>query len=98
MKDKTLRQGNSFILLDVSHIWCKVSSYAIHEDVKLYLENLDKMIDEAGDVDTIFLTGKSPIWLYLIVVARIIQKKPNCTITYSKPTSKGNRAYKIYPF
>lgn len=88
----------NFYFLDVTTIWSKVSNYCIMEDFPIYIKNLDKFLETIKDDGCVMLTGKSPIWLYGLVVARIIQKKPGITIHYSKPTQTGNRSYKIYPY
>ena len=99
MTERTYPEQNKdlqFIPFDVASIWSTVD-FALQEDLNIYLKKLDDALVSVGNNVNIILTGRSPIWLYLAVVARIIQTKPDVRIFYTKPTRKGNRQVKIYP-
>lgn len=90
--------SNEITIIEVNRVWSSVSSFAIHEDVRQYIDKFDSMVKSLEQLSMINLTGKTPNWLYMIFVARIIQLRPDLTILYSKPTPHGNKSYKIFPF
>jgi hypothetical protein len=90
--------SNEMMLIEVNRVWSTISTFAIHEDVRQYINKLDSLIKPLEQSSMVNLTGKSPNWLYMIFTSRIIQLRPDLTILYSKPTPLGNKSYKIYPF
>ena len=87
----------TFSLLDVTSVWTKVSTYAIQEDAAQYLSVLDEALKDCEEGSVLYLTGKSPIWLYMIFTSYIVRKRSDLNLFYSKPTAGGNRPYKIHP-
>lgn len=94
---KNIKSKITFSLLDVTSVWSTVSTYAIQEDALQYLAVLDKALKDYEEGSVLYLTGKSPIWLYMIFAAYIVRKRPDLNLFYSKPTASGNRPYKIHP-
>lgn len=93
-----MKNDFEFYTVDVENLWKCQSSFAIVEDVEKYLVELDKKLESLPKDAVMMLIGKSPIWFYGIVVCRILQKRPDIHMFYSKPTNMGHRKYKIYPY
>jgi len=97
-KNKRVKSNSiEFCVIDITRIWSSVSSYAIQEDVPKYLKELDKVLKDIKPESVVYITGKSPVWLYMIFVCYIITKVDGVKVLYSKPTVHGNRQYRIYP-
>lgn len=89
---------NQLYKIDVEELWKTIGSFAIVEDADKYIMKLDESLKEVPEDSVLYFVGKSPIWLYCIMVGRVISKRPDIILFYSKPTSSGHRKFKIYPW
>lgn len=85
-------------VIDICELWKPISAFAISEDSEKYVKKVDEYLNNVPDSSAVVFVGKSPIWLYGLVLCRVIHKRPDINLFYSKPTSAGHRKYKIYPW